>query len=80
MRSVNFASRIFASGLGLLIAVELAHGNAKGVYTRLLEMGLVTNAVTETALRLAPPLNVSEVHIREAVGLIRQALHEVNAP
>ena len=67
-------------GLGLLIAVELAHGNAKGVYTRLLEMGLVTNAVTETALRLAPPLNVSEVHIREAVGLIRQALHEVNAP
>ena len=67
-------------GLGLLIAVELADGNAKGVYTRLLELGLVTNAVTETALRLAPPLNVSEAHIREAVGLISQALSEVNAP
>ena len=66
-------------GLGLLIAVELTAGNAKGVYTRLLELGLVTNAVTDTALRLAPPLNISEAHIREGVGLIKQALQDVNA-
>ncbi len=66
-------------GLGLLIAVELTVGNAKGVYTRLLELGLVTNAVTDTALRLAPPLNISEAHIREGVGLIKQALQDVNA-
>ena len=67
-------------GLGLLMAVELVAGNAKGVYTRLLELGLVTNAVTDTALRLAPPLNVSEAHIREGAALIRQALEDVNRP
>jgi acetylornithine/N-succinyldiaminopimelate aminotransferase len=61
-------------GLGMLIAVELTNGNAKAVYTRLLELGLVCNAVTETALRLAPPLNISDDHIFEGVGLIAQAI------
>lgn len=61
-------------GLGMLIAVELAGGNAKAVYTRLLELGLVCNAVTETALRLAPPLNISDAHIAEGVALIAQAI------
>lgn len=61
-------------GLGMLMAVELAGGNAKAVYTRLLELGLVCNAVTETALRLAPPLNISDAHIAEGVALIAQAI------
>ena len=65
-------------GLGMLLAVELVGGNAKGVYTRLLELGVVTNAVTDTALRLAPPLNISEAHIREGVALIARALAEVH--
>ena len=47
-------------GAGLLLAAELDEGrDAKAVYADLLERGLVTNAVTATALRLAPPLNVS---------------------
>lgn len=65
-------------GLGMLIAVELAGGNAKGVYQRLMELGLVCNAVTETALRLAPPLNISDDHIDEGVALIARAIADVN--
>ncbi len=64
-------------GLGLLIAVELSAGNAKAVYARLLELGLVSNAVTETALRLAPPLNLSDAHLDEGVALIAQAIADV---
>src|SRR5262249_12580288 len=42
-------------GAGLLLAAELAEGiDAKAVYADLMERGLVTNAVTATALRLAP--------------------------
>lgn len=65
-------------GLGMLLAVELTNGNAKDVYSRLLELGLVCNAVTDTALRLAPPLNVSNEHIDEAVALIAKAVSEVS--
>ena len=64
-------------GAGLLLAVELAEGiESRAVYLRLLEKGLVTNAVTATALRLAPPLNVSSAEIDEAVSLIRFVLQE----
>ena len=60
-------------GRGLLLAAEVA-GDAKQVAARLLDMGLVVNAVTPTALRLAPPLTVTEDEIEEAVGLVREAL------
>jgi len=39
----------------------------------------VTNAVTGTALRLAPPLSVTEAEIREAVGIIAAALAGVRS-
>jgi acetylornithine/N-succinyldiaminopimelate aminotransferase len=63
-------------GLGLLLAAELeptvleAWGGARGVQQELLARGLVVNAVTPTALRLAPPLLVSDDEIEEAAGLI----------
>ena len=48
-------------GLGLLLAAELAAGiDARAVAADALGAGLVLNAVTPTALRLAPPLVVSE--------------------
>jgi len=40
---------------------------------------LVTNAVTGTALRLAPPLTVKEDEIREAVGIIAMVLSGVQS-
>ncbi len=57
-------------GRGLLLGVELQAGDAAGVYRRLLERGLVVNAVTPTALRLAPPITVTDDELAEAVALI----------
>ena len=65
-------------GAGLLLAVELAEGiDAKSVYLASLERGLVTNAVTATALRLAPPLTVSSAEIAEAVAILTAVLQEL---
>jgi predicted acetylornithine/succinylornithine family transaminase len=64
-------------GSGLLLAVELSTGiDAKAVYSRLLAEGLVTNAVTATALRLAPPLTVTPAEIAEAVAVIGRVVQE----
>ncbi|MCU1387441.1 MAG: argD [Ilumatobacteraceae bacterium] len=65
----------FVRGQGLLVAAELTPGtDAKDVYLRLLEAGVVTNAVTGTALRFAPPLTVSRAEIDEAVAVLRGVL------
>jgi len=62
-------------GQGLLLAAELSgERDAKAVYVDLLERGLVTNAVTATALRLAPPITVSEAEMDEAVDMVAAAL------
>jgi predicted acetylornithine/succinylornithine family transaminase len=62
-------------GQGLLLAAELHDGaDAKSVYTELLGRGLVTNAVTSTALRLAPPITVSEAEIDEAIAVMAEVL------
>jgi predicted acetylornithine/succinylornithine family transaminase len=62
-------------GLGLLIAAELDEGiDAKVVANACLDAGLVVNAVTPTALRLAPPLNVSDGEIDEAVAILEKVI------
>jgi acetylornithine/N-succinyldiaminopimelate aminotransferase len=61
-------------GLGLLLAVELDGHDAKEVATRLLDLGAVVNAVTPTALRLAPSLLISDDELDLAVELIAKAL------
>src|SRR5829696_2332351 len=60
-------------GKGLLLAAELTEHDAPAVYRRLLAEGLVTNAVTPTALRFAPPLTVSDDEIDEAVVMVGKA-------
>ena len=66
-------------GLGLLIAAELDTGalgrDAKAIAAELLDRGLVVNAVTASALRLAPPLTVIDAEIDEAVATIADVLH-----
>ena len=65
-------------GLGLLLAVELADGrNAKDVADACLAAGLVVNAVTGTALRLAPPFTVSDGEIDEAMTILGSVLATV---
>ena len=61
-------------GLGLLLVVELDGHDAKAVVTRLLELGAVANAVTPTALRLAPSLLITDDELDHAVELIGKAL------
>jgi acetylornithine/N-succinyldiaminopimelate aminotransferase len=65
-------------GLGLLLAAELAPGvDAKAVAAQCLDAGLVVNAVTPTALRLAPPLLVTDAELDEAVTILARVLDEV---
>ncbi len=62
-------------GLGLLLAAELAPPlQAKKVAAWALDGGLVVNPVTDSALRLAPPLLVSDAEIDEGLALLRRAL------
>jgi predicted acetylornithine/succinylornithine family transaminase len=61
-------------GLGLLLAVELDEERAAAVAATCLEQGLVVNAVTPSALRLAPPLTVSDDDIDEAMSILREVL------
>jgi len=62
-------------GPGLLIAAQLADGlDAKQVTADALAAGLVVNAVTPSALRLAPPLTVSTDEIDEAATILGKVL------
>jgi predicted acetylornithine/succinylornithine family transaminase len=61
-------------GLGLLLGVELEGHESKVVADRLLELGAIVNAVTPTALRLAPSLLISDGELDLAVDLIGKAL------
>ena len=62
-------------GRGLMLGVELQAGiDAKAVYQELLDLGLITNAVTASTLRLIPPLTVSDDEIDEAVAMIAAVL------
>lgn len=57
-------------GLGLLIAVELDGVASADVAKALMERGVVVNAVTPTALRLAPSLLISDDEVKLAVAAI----------
>lgn len=61
-------------GMGLLLGAELSAGNAKAMNTALLDAGLVVNAVTDTALRFAPPLNVSDEEVDAALAICAEVL------
>ncbi len=61
-------------GPGLLLAIELEGHDAKDVTARLLELGAIVNAVTPTALRLAPSLLITDDEVDHALDLLGQAL------
>jgi acetylornithine/N-succinyldiaminopimelate aminotransferase len=65
-------------GLGLLLAVELTGpAPAAAVASACLDAGLVVNAVTPTALRLAPSLLVTDAEIEEAIALLAKVLESL---
>lgn len=57
-------------GRGLLNAILLSHRCSHAAMNWALEHGLIVNAVAPDALRLAPPLIVSEQEIDEAVSIL----------
>ncbi len=61
-------------GLGLLLAAELIDTDAKAVAATCLEMGLVLNAVTSTALRLTPPIVITDDQIAEGIQILQAAI------
>ena len=61
-------------GQGLLLGVELDGLDARAVAADLLAAGVVVNAVTPTALRLAPSLLITEAQIDDAVTTIGDVL------
>jgi predicted acetylornithine/succinylornithine family transaminase len=61
-------------GRGLLLAAELSNASGPDVAGRALEAGLVINGVTPTAIRLAPPLFVSNDEIDEAIEILKGVL------
>jgi len=67
-------NKLFTSvrGSGLLDAIELAHPCAHAAMNWALEHGLIVNAVAPDALRLAPPLVVTEQDIDQAVSILAQ--------
>ena len=68
-------------GAGLLVAAELTPGrDAATVARACLDRGLIVNAVTPTALRLAPPLLVTDDEIGEAATILAAALDEPATP
>lgn len=64
-------------GAGLLLAAELAAVDARDASAELLRRGVVVNAVTPTALRLAPPITITDAEIDEAVAAVAAVLHDL---
>jgi acetylornithine/N-succinyldiaminopimelate aminotransferase len=63
-------------GAGLLLAAQLDTPTAKEVSTAALARGLLVNAVRPDAIRVAPPLLVSDDEITQALDILRAALTE----
>ena len=61
-------------GMGLLLGIEITEAargerTAPQISAQLLDAGLVVNGITPTALRMAPPLTVSDAEIDEALDI-----------
>ena len=66
-------------GAGLLLGVELAGPHAKAVELACRDRSLLTNAIGDHTLRLAPPLNVSADEVATATAAIADAIAAVVA-
>jgi acetylornithine aminotransferase len=66
-------------GVGLWRALVLTGARAAAVEAAARERGLLVNAVKPDAIRLAPPLILSETDVDEAIPLLTAALGDVGA-
>ncbi len=61
-------------GLGLLLAAEISSRPAREVVAAALQAGLLVNPVTDSAIRLAPSLLVTDDETDEAVRILTEVL------
>ena len=64
-------------GLGLLLAIELDGVNAQIAAAKCMDAGLVVNGITPTAIRIAPPLIITDEHIAEMVAILGPVLSDI---
>lgn len=64
-------------GLGMLLAIEIDRTGAKEVGKACFEAGLIVNALSDTAIRLAPPLTLSPEHLDEGVAILGTQLQNL---
>ncbi len=67
-------------GEGLLLAAQLGAEVAPAVAAGALGRGLLVNAVRPDAVRMAPPLLVTDDEIDQAVGILAEVLAELDGP
>jgi acetylornithine/N-succinyldiaminopimelate aminotransferase len=79
-RLVDKYPRIIASvhGLGLMIGVKCVVANGD-LLLKLREHKLIAGKAGANMIRLLPPLNVSDEHLRRALAIIETALRELRA-
>jgi predicted acetylornithine/succinylornithine family transaminase len=66
-------------GRGLLLAVQFDREVSERVVLGCLEAGLLVNGVTPSAIRLMPPLIITEAEADQAVGILDSVLARVGA-
>ena len=73
----RYPAVIEVRGQGLIVAVEFGSEIAADVAAACRERGLLVNNVKPTAIRLIPPLTVSEAELDDAVQIIGEAIAAV---
>lgn len=66
-------------GAGLLLGVELPQAKARAAVAAALDLGVLVNDVTPSALRLSPPLVIEDHEIDTALTVLEKAWDEVAA-
>jgi acetylornithine aminotransferase len=66
-------------GAGLLLAAQLDAPVAKEIAAAALARGLLVNAVRPDAIRVAPPLLVTDAELDTALGILAEVMAEVMA-
>ncbi len=64
-------------GLGMLLAIEIDRTGAKEVGKACFEAGLIVNSLSDTAIRLAPPLTLSPEHLDEGLAILGTQLQNL---
>lgn len=65
-------------GAGLLLGIELVSLEAGVVARALEENGVLVNAATDSTIRIAPALIVTDIQIKKFISIFRKVLSDVN--